>query len=352
MAMENDGTSKRTFWTDWWRKLFALIFALISFFLINGKIARDYTIENVKVEFNLIGQNAAIVLDEGITSKIVVNSTLPIGSIKADSYTVVVNIIPRHEDHKYRIKVYVDPQNVKKGLFLPSVKNVILSKDSIELDPIIQKSVPIIVNEAGAPRPGFTATKTLSPDTVTIEGPSEKLKNVKYIYSENLVLTPETTDFKCRLPLKLEDADVKFVNTDYVVIETKIVNINEMITKSYSDVPIRIMNEHPQVYAVEKMSSKTGRLEVRALKSILDSYLMESEIMLYIDLNEAKNSGPFRAKVYSGNLPPKDKVEIKCSPDYVDVVLYEVSKAQPEQKAVSQDEKDKQKEAPKAEGEK
>ena len=323
--MASDG-GKRTFWTDWWRKLFALIFALISFFLINGKIAKNRTIENVKVEFNLKDANVVTVLDEDITAKIVVNTTLPLGSLKADSYRVVVNISPRRDDHKYRIKVNVGPQNVRKGLFLPSAESVTLSRDSVELDPIIQKSVPIVVPQAGMTRPGFTATTTTVPETVTVEGPSERLKNLRFISSDDLVLTPEATNFTCRLALIAPIGDVRIIGADSVEVNTKIVDINEVLTKKYRDVPICIVNEYPQMYAVEKMSVKSGWIEVRGLKSIIDAYT-NSEVMLYIDLGEAKGAGPHRARVYPGNLPPKARAEIKYSPDYVDVVLFEVSRA-------------------------
>ncbi len=340
--MAIDGGSKRTFWTDWWRKLFALIFALISFFLINGKIAQDRTIENVKVEFELTEKNVVTVLDENITAKIVVNTTLPLGSLKADSYRVVVSIIPRREDHKYRIKVKVGPQNVRKRLFLPSVKSVTLSKDSVELDPIIKKSVPIVVSNTGVTRPGFTATTTVNPETVTVEGASEKLKNLRFVSSEELALTPETTDFTCRLSLVNPNDDIRLIGADSVEVVVKIINSNDIFSKKYLDVPIAIVNEYPQMYAVEKMSVKSGWIEVRGLKGILDAYT-NSEVMLYIDLNEAKGAGLFRARVYPGNVPPKDRAEIKYSPDYVDVVLYEVSKANaPDKDDVkeSKDEKD------------
>ena len=338
-AMAIDGGSKRTFWTDWWRKLFALIFALISFFLINGKIAQDRTIENVKVEFNVTEKNVVTVLEESVTAKIVVNTTLPIGSLKADSYRVVVNITPRREDHKYRIKVRVGPQNVRKGLLLPSAKSVTLSKESVELDPIIKKSVPIMVPITGTTRPGFTATTTLNPDTVMVEGPSEKLKNFPFVSSEELALTHDTVDFTCRLSLKNEGGDIKLIGTDSVEVVTKIVNDKELITKKYSNVPISIVNEYPQLYAVDRLSPKTGVIELRALKSIIDAFA-DNEVMLCINLKEAKGPGAFRARVYPRNLPPKNKAEIKYSPDYVDVVLYEVTRSrQPEGDAVKDDSK-------------
>ncbi len=324
-------SGKRTFWTDWWRKLFALIFALISFFIINGKIAQYRTIENVKVEFNIPDSNMVTVLDDNITAKIVVETTLPLGSLKADSYRVVVNISPRKEDHKYRIKVNVGPQNVRKGLFMPSARSVTLSKDSVELDPIVSKSVPIVVQVTGVTRPGFTATTTLNPDTVTIAGPSEKLKSVRFISGGDLPMTPDTTDFTCRLPLLNGNADIRLIGTESVEVVTRIVSINEMLTKKFPDVPIRIINEYPQVYAVERMSSKSGVVEMRGLKSILDSY-ENTGAFLFVDLNEAKAAGTFHARVYAGNLPPKDKAEVKYSPDFVDVILYEVSKEKPAEK--------------------
>jgi len=347
--MANDG-DKRTFWTDWWRKLFALIFALISFFLINGKIAQNRTIENVKVEFNLEEENVVTVLDENITAKIVVNTTLPLGSLKSDSYHVVVNISPRRDDHKYRIKVNVGPQNVRKKLFLPSVKSVTLSRDSVELDPIIQKSVPILTQITGMTRPGYTTTMTLNPETVTVEGATEKLKNLRFISSEDLVLTPEVTNFTCRLSLISPSNDIRIIGSDSVEVNAKIVDINEVLTKKYPDVPICIVNEHPQLYAVEKMSAKSGFIEVRGLKSIIDAY-MNNEVMLYIDLGEAKGPGAQRLSVHPGNLPPKARAEIKYSPDYVEVVLFEVSKANAsDTEAGKEDEKEgKGAEAPKAE---
>ena len=346
--MASDG-SKRTFWTDWWRKLFALIFALISFFLINGKIAQNRTIENVKVEFNLDEKNVVTVLDENITAKIVVNTTLPLGSIKADSYRVVVNISPRRDDHKYRVKVNVGPQNVRKSLFLPSAKTVTLSRESVELDPIIKKSVPIVVPQAGMTRPGFTATTTVNPETVTVEGPSEKLKNLRFVSSENLVLTPETTNFTCRLLLIPQIDDVRIIGVDSVEVNTNIVDIKEVLTEKFPDVPIRIVNEYPQLYGVEKMSVKTGWIEVRGLKSIIDAYI-NSEVMLYIDLGEAKGAGPQRLRVYPGNLPPKARAEINYSPDYVDIVLFEMSNAKSAEKGEQkEDAKDaKEAEEPKA----
>jgi len=342
--MAIDGGSKRTFWTDWWRKLFALIFALISFFLINGKIAQNRTIENVKVEFNITEKNVVTVLEENITAKIVVNTTLPLGSLKADSYRVVVNITPRREDHKYRIKVKVGPQNVRKGLLLPSAKSVTLSKESVELDPIIQKSVPIMVPITGMTRPGFTATTMLSPETVMVEGTTEKLKNLRFVTSEELALTPETMDFTCRLSLINIGDDIRLIGADSVEVVTKIVNDKELITRKYPDVPICIVNEYPQLYAVEKISAKSGVIEVRALKSILDTYT-NSDVMLYINLDEAKGPGAFRARVYPSNLPPKNKAEIKYSPDYVDVVLFEVTKDIPSENDVVKDESKKTKDA-------
>ena len=332
MAIEG---SKRTFWTDWWRKLFALIFALISFFLINGKIAQDRTIENVKVEFNVSGKNVVTVLDENITAKIVVNTTLPLGSLKADSYRVVVNITPRREDHKYRITVKVGPQNVRKRLLLPSAKSVTLSRESVELDPIIQKTVPVMVPITGNTRPGFSATTTVNPETVTVEGPTEKLKNFRVIRSEVLALTPDTMDFTCRLSLQNVD-DIKLIGTDSVEVVTTIVNDKELITKKYPDVPISIVNDYPQLYAVDKISAKTGLIEVRSLQSILDNY-KDNDVMLYINLNEAKGPGAFRARVYSSNLPPKNKAEIKYYPDFVDVVLFEVAKASPSENEAAKD---------------
>lgn len=322
---------ERTFLTDWVRKLFALAFALISFFIINRHIAQEYTIENVKVDFKLADSGKLTLLNDDITAKVTVKTTLPISSLKSNMYTVVISIPDiKSDERKFRYRIDAVPDNVRKGFFLPEVQTVTLSRDYVELDPIIRKSVPIEVSEVGMTKPGFTAYKTLSPETVTVIGPSEKLKNVKFISSEDLAMTPETSDFTCHLQLKKPMEDISFDNSkadsDSVEVTVKIVNDKELVTEVYADVPIRLFTTYPNLYNADKMEKKVGRIEVHALRSILDAYCKNTPY-LYVDLTEAEGPGLFQAQVHAGNVPPSDKAKITYEPSVIDMVLSEQTKA-------------------------
>ena len=329
--MSAEKKSKRTFWTDWLRKLFALVVASVSVFFIYSNVNSNMDVANVKVTFReenpgkvcLIGD-----IDKRITASFKVDSTRILRNM-ASYYEIVVTLpninLP---DRKFMYSLDNASYRVNKSWLLPKPVNgsMVFSEKAVPLDVYIDKLVRVRVPEINALRQeGYSVQKELGGEWVYLHGPSESLRKIQEVNTVPLDLAELDGDRTVSLAL-LPPAQPDVVIKDkvkYVNVNVRLIKSDALEVTTFKGLPLMVLQPIHEVYRIADRNLPTVTVEVRAWKRVLDKH-KDMLPAVYINLNEAPGPGVWQAQVRVANVPDNDRMEMTLTPPYVELTLEEL----------------------------
>ncbi len=330
--MSGEGKRKRTFWTDWFRKLFSVVVAAFSVFFIYGNVDASKNVANVKVTFREENPGKVCLIDEmekKITASFKLDSTRTLRDM-APYYEIVVTL-PNINLPKNRFTYSLENARYKvdKSWFLPKPVggSVVFSEKSVQLDVYIDKLVPVTVPEIGSlKQEGYFVQKTLEFDYITLRGPSESLRDIQSVETIPLNLSELEKNIEER-PMILvlpEQPHVTFKdNVKYVNVRIRLNNSEVPETRRFKEQPLNLLQPQKEIYKVVNQKLPTVTVSVKARKRIWEKHKLMLPIA-YIDMNEAPGPGVWQAQVRVANVPDRDRMEMTVEPSFVELNLVEI----------------------------
>ena len=330
--MSGEGKRKRTFWTDWFRKLFSVVVAAFSVFFIYGNVNASKEVKNVKVTFREENPGKVCVIgdmEKKITASFKLDSTRTLRDM-APYYEIVVTLpninLP---NGRFMYSLENARYKVDKSWFLPKPVggSVVFSEKSVPLDVYIDKLVPVTVPEFGSlKQEGYFVQKTLEFDYITLRGPSEALRDIQSVETIPLNLSELDKNIEERLMVLVrpEKPHVTFKdNVKYVNVRIRLNNSEVPETRRFKEQPLNLLQPQKEIYKIVNQKLPTVTISVKARKRIWEKHKMMLPIA-YIDLNEASGSGVWQAQVRVANVPDRDRMEMTVEPSYVELNLVEI----------------------------
>ena len=327
----NGEKGKRTFWTDWSRKLFSLIVASVSVYFIYGKVNASKDISNVKVTFREENPGKVCIIgniDKRITASFRLDSTRVLPNM-ASYYEIVVTLPNMNlPDRKFMFNLEEARFKVKTNWFLPAPArgSIVFSEKAVPLDVYVDKLVPVEVPENGTLRQeGYSVQKELDFNMIYLHGPSESLLKVQKVKTVPLNLNEVENDMRLSLELlPPELPEVTFKEKIKTIgVGVRLVTSDTLVEKVFKEQPLMLLQPQKEIYkVVEKVLPKVT-VVMKARKRILDKY-KDMVPIVYIDLGQAKGAGVWQAQVSVANVPDRDRMEMMVDPPFVELNLVEI----------------------------
>ncbi len=328
----NGEKGKRTFWTDWPRKLFSLIVASVSVYFIYGKVNADKLISNVKVTFREENPGKVCVVgivDKKITASFKLESTRILPNM-ASYYEIVVTLPNMNlPDRKFMYSLDNAKVKVKTNWFLPKParNSIVFSEKAVPLDVYVDKLVPVEVPEIGTLRQeGYFVQKELEDfNMIYLHGPSEALLKVQKVKTVDLNLSEVEDNMRRTLELLPPDLpEVTFKDKIKTIgVRVRLVRSDTLVEKVFKEQPLMLLQPQKEVYKVVEKTLPKVTVTMKARKHILDKY-KEMVPVVYIDLSQAKGAGVWQAQISVANVPDRDRMEMTIEPSFVELNLEEI----------------------------
>ena len=322
---------KRSFWTDWPRKLFSLIVASVSVYFIYGNVNSNKNVANVKVTFREENPGRVCLIgnaDKQITASFRVDSTRILPDIS--SYYEIEVTLPNVNlpDKKFTFNLEDARFKVKTNWFLPAPAkgSIAFSEKAVNLDVYVDKLVPVEVPESGTLRQeGFILQKELDFNMIYLHGPSEALLKVQKVKTVPLNLNEVEDDMQFKLELLPPEVPVVTFKEKIKTIglRTRLVTSDTYVEKEFKEQPLMLLQPQKEIYKVVEKSLPKVTVKVKARKRIMDKY-KDMVPIVYIDLGQAKGAGVWQAQVSVANAPDRDRMEMTVEPSFVELNLVEI----------------------------
>ncbi|MGL5722527.1 MAG: CdaR family protein [Brevinema sp.] len=293
---------KRTFsiiTTDFAAKIFIICFSAFLWYFVNV-FSRDRTIINIPVE--------TVNIPEGIAA------------VPRDRMTVEVNLRSREDitDSISNIKAYIDLSNTKRegesyyrvrldGVPEGVFASVLPYSLRIDMDDIIDASVPLSLRTRGANNKNLVIDYKMIPENISVRGPSRVLRRLKSIPTEILDI-PSLQATYTQVSLRVQAPEYTKLAADKVNVE--LWTSLEMFT-NLIDVPITFQNIPEGMIVRDELAS------VLVVSRITNKNTLVRRTKAFVDMENVTKSGkitlPVRIEAIDGvvsNITPKVEVDV------------------------------------------
>ena len=335
--MQNPRNSKRTFFTDIWRKFAALALGLLAFFNLDKASKVEKTVRGVPV--NVKPPNAEFVIREGYEkqSAVILVKSPRIGQeFEADGFSIEVVIPeeklaegpwPKEITIRLRKDTHIDINNafrhtykgIKTSLVPDPGKDV--REIRLEVDRMTTKQVPVTVIKGNPENAELTAIATLDKknQTVNLYGPSEKLTRIKEVRTKPLDLKghQKPTTFRTRLKLDSREfgSDITVDGPSEVYVDVELVNALALVSHSFAPTPVSILSPvsgNLQVFYTG-IGHPTANVVISGKPDVVERFQAMPPVVC-VDLRDVTDEGELNAPVHVLNLNDSGLKEVLVEP--------------------------------------
>lgn len=196
----------------------------------------------------------------------------------------------------YNIKLNFDipksMQSIYNSLLFTSI-NLNPDKINLEIDNLVEKSVPIILKTVGKVASGYKIKQnTTSVYYVRIQGPEKIISNIKYIETEPINIEGEIESFRRTINLILPSPLIKFIGINKIDVFFEIVEDLETLTYRIDNILIHNLNKNLQI----EPFSTNFIIKIRGTKEKLLK-ISKDDIIINVDLSNIYSPGEYLLKV-------------------------------------------------------
>ncbi len=271
--------------------LFSLAIALVLAYLVRSDSNSAVTVLSVPVEFVDVPSDRVLVAG-GITQvKVTVRGpSFVVNRIANSVPSIRVKVPPQVDDH-FTAVLSTDEFDLPSSMSVIRIEPEALA---LEFDKLISKDVPVVLPRIGTVADGmFVEQVTITPEKVSVVGPSQDLEEVTQVESLPIDLKGARESREERLSLRLP-ASLSRLTPSEVLVKVQVSKIQE--ERVFSGLPIELRTKLSESYGIYPrevaVAVRGDRDAIRALQreSIvpylrLDSQIQKSEeISLTVEL--------------------------------------------------------------------
>ncbi|MGL4854452.1 MAG: CdaR family protein [Lentisphaeria bacterium] len=274
---------------DWLRKLTALFFAILIWYMVDLQLHEFGSFREVPVQ--IITDSNFVVLNPG-TQFVNVKLRGPQSRLKVvGTQDIVIEVYVKSPNKLGSMDVAILPSNIT----LPhgvSVDDITPSNVKVEIDQLVTKKVKVNVVTSGKLSEGYREidrNRVIEPLTVNLRGPSNFLSNIDSIQTETEFFDDKVTaSYRKTLPLVYPIANLSSTPSDVIVSFT----IEELMgEKLFLELPISIIgNDTPKKVKLKNNLPKMNQVTLHGPKEILAN-LTTNDIKAFVDISSIITAG-------------------------------------------------------------
>ena len=297
------------------KKILAITLALILWIIANFEQDIEKDIE-IGIQYNDLSPELIIKNGPPETlSMRIRGSRTKLSILKTDNYSYPISL---SNVKKGISKFNIRPQQIR----IPGVQILGLSPSEInvEVDDLITKKIKIKPN-IGLPDIGFEVigSPSVDPKSVKISGPKSILSKMDFIYTDEIKVEGEKTNFTIEVPLKTNSPLLTLENNNNVVKIT--IDIDEtIIEKEFQELGINIINTDNKV--IEIIGKQTVNLLFRGPYSKIKE-LSSDDIEITSSVKELKVQPNKKQSIkLSVVYPYSDEIKLEqITPNSIDILV-------------------------------
>ncbi len=215
-------------------------------------------------------------------------------------------------NYYYDFPLRLDQLRWASGINVEAVE--IISPDTVHvrIDDLMERSVKVkpMLNVTPAQKYVITSAVEVTPDTVLLRGAKSVIKDLKFVPTQAKLIEKATGPVNLKLALVLPEEGIVEAQPSTVRVT---VNVEKIITRSLSDVPVRVIHCEPDKpgFAVP---SKV-QIKVRGAESLINELDNESVLITVSALSAPSSAGAYRPVVHL----PENVELVDMVPDTVSI---------------------------------
>jgi len=241
----------------------------------------------------------------------------------ANDYTksVIVQIQSRQDTRETLYKASIDLQDAREGenviLLQPQnfdapssieILSIRPSTLSIILEPLVNKTIPVLVKYSGVVAENYRVSGTRSsPENVFISGPLSQVSSIDEIFTQVLDISNGNQTIEKKVHLIMENP---FINIKFKDLVLAVVQIEEKtVRRTFREVPLTVINLNTDY----RLRRKTATVQLSIVHSKKD-ILKPEDMELFVDGNECEmtldqQEVPLRFRIITPTLEHGVRVE-------------------------------------------
>jgi len=320
--------TQRTFFTDFWRKVAALVLGVFVWGLVNMQMQVTSPVQQVKLKVRYDSSKFHLRRSEFDVDLEVVSSA-KLSQLSAEQFLLEVDLPDSHLNpgqHTINLKrlrglVSRKPSGVRVKAVLPQTLTVpfdVIRKRQVRVQPQITGHLP----------EGYEQSYTCDPPEVELTGPSLLMQGISQVVTEEQPLSSNAlAPFSTNLRVLSPSPGVIKVMPEKIRVEVRIEDMRRMTTRTIlrplSGVLLPVSGT---LLLAEPLVRQVKLVVAGQHRSIND--LNEEKLRVLADATAAGKSGPFRAKVLVMDLPLGVTLE-DLNPNEVEVNLKDAARPAP-----------------------
>ena len=278
--------------SDGWRKLIALLFAVVIYYQVNESMKRVERIHRVPVKINL-SQDLIMTTPQKFTVSVQVRSMPGESALDSQLVSAVADVssVNRQEDGTYMVRLKKENFRASPGIEIISWTP---NKFPITLQRRIFRDVPVVPRFSGKPHENYRLSESVCiPKSVTVSGTENVVSALKNIPTVPIPLDDCEREFEYESELELPQ-DVSS-SPDRVKVQVGIEKI--IVKREFQRLPVGIFGDGEAGQRASFVGGEsTVTVTLRGTGRAFDSFKMQ-DMRLYVDIYNISSPGEYTRPV-------------------------------------------------------
>lgn len=307
---------------DFFRKIIAVIFAVIVYWKVSQQIGVEDMVENVRLD--VVSYGGIMVLDENVRAvKLMIKAKSKgiLNSVSPSDFKLVIEIPDNYSslDKPFSCRI-MDVAKVTKpsGVEILGVRPDTVS---VRLDRRGTADYPVKVRFSGSTQENYACGEVVvDPPKATVSGPMSLLRRVSELQTEPVILDKKTVeDFECGSSIVVPEG-LK-ASPDRVKIQVEI--YKKLDTREFKSLPLKVMMPPDSSLRAGRISPTNADVSVQGMKNVIE-VMDDDSLSAYVDASSIKAPGtyPLKAECHVGSAGVK---LLKIFPEDVSVEIKDLA---------------------------
>ncbi|HOV15172.1 MAG TPA: CdaR family protein [Spirochaetota bacterium] len=292
-------------------KLICLLLAIATYLLI-GIFQKNEKSYNCKL--NVVGLKDYLSIENEIPDNVKIiakDKQKVLDKITEEEFNVRIDLSKIETPDVYNINIQWDLPKGMRSFF--SMVEVLPNRININVDKLIEKNIPVLVNYFGTLENDLVLKKTIvNPTEIRVQGPDKLINKLKFIETEKINIQGEIQSFYRDINLNIPYKNIKIIGKSKVEVYFEIAKDIDYLTLKYDNVYTNNLKSNLRIL-YDKISVL---VKISGSKTML-SNISKDNIVVMVDCQDIEKEGIYYLNIET--ILPKGIDLISITPQLIKV---------------------------------
>jgi len=292
-------------------KLICLLLAIATYLLI-GIFQKNEKSYNCKL--NVVGLKDYLSIENEIPDNVKIiakDKQKVLDKITEEEFNVRIDLSKIETPDVYNINIQWDLPKGMRSFF--SMVEVLPNRININVDKLIEKNIPVLVNYFGTLENDLVLKKTIvNPTEIRVQGPDKLINKLKFIETEKINIQGEIQSFYRDINLNIPYKNIKIIGKSKVEVYFEIAKDIDYLTLKYDNVYTNNLKSNLRIL-YDKISVL---VKISGSKTML-SNISKDNIVVMVDCQDIEKEGIYYLNIET--ILPKGLILFSITPQLIKV---------------------------------